>query len=74
MGDSRVTNTQNQLALEEIVSPLSYRLFHYLRGRPEGDNIPMEELVLTLHSSKTAIRAALVELEAEGLISTTQES
>ncbi len=56
------------------MSPLTHRLFHYLRGRPEGDNIPMEELVLTLHSSKTAIRAALVELEAEGLISTTQES
>ena len=56
------------------MSPLSYRLFQYLKARPDGANIPMEELTSTLHASKTAIRAAMTELEAEGYISSTQES
>lgn len=56
------------------MAPLSYRLFDYLRDRPNGANIPMEELTSTLHASKTAIRAAFTELEAEGYISSVQES
>jgi len=56
------------------MSPIAYALFTNLRDRPEGSNVVMEDLVLSIRSSKTAIRAAFAELDTAGLLSYTQES
>jgi DNA-binding GntR family transcriptional regulator len=55
------------------MSPIAYALYQHLRAQPEGTNLVMEALTSTLRSSKTAIRAAFAELEAEGLLSYEQE-
>lgn len=56
------------------MSPVAYAVFTYLQALPTGRNVVMEELILAVHSSKTAVRAALSELEGEGLLSWTQET
>jgi len=55
------------------VSPIAYKLITYLQGLDHGRNVVMEELVLTLGTSKTGIRAALTELEAEKYLTVDQE-
>lgn len=55
------------------MSPLSHSLFQYLRSQPDGQNIPMEALTQELRASKTAIRTAFTELEAEGILTLIQE-
>lgn len=54
------------------MSPIAYALLTNLTRRPAGANVVMEELVIALHSSKTAIRAAFSELEEEGYLSYNQ--
>lgn len=56
------------------MSPIAYKLYQHLRSQPPGQNLVMEELLLTLRASKTAMRSAMVELEAEGLVTIIQES
>lgn len=51
------------------MSPVAYRLYTYLRDKPEGQNIPMEMLETEVRASKSAIRAAFEELSQEGLLS-----
>ncbi len=54
------------------MSPIAYALFTNLRDRPDGANVVLEELVVALRSSKTAIRSAFAELAEEGYLSYTQ--
>ena len=56
------------------MSPVAYAVFTYLQAQPAGRNVVMEELILAVHSSKTAVRAALSELEGEKLLTYTQET
>ncbi len=56
------------------MSPVAYALFTYLTRQPEGANVVMEELTINLRASKTAIRAAFGELEAESLLTYSQET
>ena len=56
------------------MSPVASKLYRYLRGRPEGASLVMEELVEATHSSKTAVRAAMGELQSEGKLTYEQTS
>ncbi|KKN83802.1 hypothetical protein LCGC14_0294550 [marine sediment metagenome] len=56
------------------MSPIAYKLYTYLMGQPEGQNLVMEELTRVLSTSKTAIRAAFEELSIDGLLTYTQEA
>lgn len=55
------------------MSPISYALYTYLCQQAPGSNIVMEEITHKMRASKTAVRAAFTELEAEGLLTVTQE-
>lgn len=55
------------------MNPIAYALYKELRQQPEEVNITMEELTSKLRASKTKVRQAFVELEAEGLLSYTRE-
>lgn len=54
------------------MSPIAYKLFANLAARPAGANVVIEELVIALRSSKTALRAAFAELAEEGYLSYNQ--
>lgn len=56
------------------MSPIAYALFTNLIQRPAGANVVMEELVIALRSSKTALRAAFSELEETGYLSFNQRT
>lgn len=54
------------------MSPLAYKLFIYLRRQEIGELV-MEEMMVDLRSSRTAIRTAFEELRIEGLVAINQE-
>jgi len=56
------------------MSPVAARLYRYLRSQHEGASLVMEELVEATHSSKSAVRAAMSELESEGKLTWEQTS
>ena len=50
------------------MSPIATRLYRYLRYKYNLENVTMEELTHHCRASKTAVRAAIAELEVEHLL------
>ena len=55
------------------MNPTAYVLFQFLLRQPDKATILMEELTIACRTSKTAVRQAVAELEAEGLVNLTRD-
>ncbi len=56
------------------VSPVATRVYRYLRNRPDGGEVTIEEIVENTRSSKTSVRAAMNELQLDGHLTYEQQS
>ena len=56
------------------MSPVATRLYRYLRTHEDQTELTIEELTTAVGKSKTAVRAAIVELSEAGLLTYEQTS
>ena len=55
------------------VSPVATKVYRYLRQQQDNGEVTIEEIVDHARSSKTAVRAAMQELELAGKLTYTQQ-